>query len=60
MHRAAELAKKFAKDGEEGLLLAMETFCIERSKGPASKLGRLRKRLSTGREPDEEEQATAS
>ena len=59
LHRAAELAKMFAKDGEEGLLLAMETFCIERSKGPASKLGRLRKRLSTGRDPEDDEQPTA-
>lgn len=59
LHRAAELAKTFAKDGETGLLLAMETFCIERSKGPASKLGRLRKRLSTNRGPEDEEQANA-
>lgn len=59
LHRAAELAKTFAKDGEDGLLTAMETFCIERSKGPASKLGRLRKRLSTTRGPEEDEQANA-
>ena len=59
LHRSAELAKTFAKDGESGLLLAMETFCIERSKGPASKLGRLRKRLSTNREPEDEDQASA-
>lgn len=59
LHRAAELAKTFAKDGETGLLIAMETFCIERSKGPASKLGRLRKRLSTTRGPEDEEQANA-
>jgi DNA-binding NtrC family response regulator len=46
---AAELAKTFAKGGDEGLLEAMERFCIERSKGPATRLGRLRKRLKTGR-----------
>jgi DNA-binding NarL/FixJ family response regulator len=59
LKRSAELAKTFAKDGEEGLLLAMETFCIERSKGPASKLGRLRKRLSSNRGPEDEDQANA-
>ena len=59
LHRSAELAKTFAKDGETGLLTAMETFCIERSKGPASKLGRLRKRLSTNRGPEDEDQANA-
>lgn len=59
LHRAAELAKTFAKGGDDGLLVAMETFCIERSKGPASKLGRLRKRLSTNRGPEDEEQANA-
>ena len=47
--RSAELAKTFAKEGDEGLLIAMETFCIERSQGPASRLGRLRKRLKKGR-----------
>ena len=55
--RAADLAKTFAKGGEEGLLGALEKFCIERSKGPATKLGRLRKRLRTKREIDEDEEA---
>lgn len=53
--RSAELARTFAKDGENGLILAMEKFCIERSKGPATRLGRLRKRLKTGRGPDDSE-----
>lgn len=43
--RAADLAQTFAKDGHEGLLKSLEEFCIERSKGPATRLGRLRKRL---------------
>jgi len=47
--RSAELAKMFAKGGPEGLMLALEKFCIERSKGPATKLGRLRKRLNVKR-----------
>ena len=47
--RSADLAKTFAKGGEEALIEAMERFCIERSKGPASRLGRLRKRLKTGK-----------
>jgi DNA-binding NtrC family response regulator len=53
LRRSAELAHTFAKGGEEGLLEALEKFCIERSKGPATRLGRLRKRLSTNRVVDE-------
>jgi DNA-binding NarL/FixJ family response regulator len=49
LKRAADLAHTFAKGGEDGLLEALERFCIERSKGPASKLGRLRKRLTNTR-----------
>lgn len=45
--RASALAHTFAKDGDEGLLESLEKFCIERSKGPATRLGRLRKRLKT-------------
>lgn len=44
-YRSADLAKTFAKGGDDGLLEAMEKFCIERGKGPATKLGRLRKRI---------------
>ena len=55
MKRSAELAKTFCKGGEEGLMLAMEKFCIDRSKGPATRLGRLRKRLKTTRASDTEE-----
>lgn len=57
LRRAAELARTFAKDGDGGLVTALEKFCIERSKGPASRLGRLRKRLQTNRGPEDEEEA---
>lgn len=56
LRRSAELAKTFAKGGENALIEAMEKFCIERGKGPATKLGRLRKKLKTTRVTDDEEQ----
>jgi hypothetical protein len=52
LKRSSDLAHTFAKGGEEGLLEALEKFCIERSKGPATRLGRLRKRLSNSRVVD--------
>ncbi len=55
LKRSAELAKTFCKGGDEGLLTALEKFCLERSQGPATKLGRLRKRLSNVRTVAEEE-----
>lgn len=54
LRRSAELAQTFCKGGEDGLRDAMEKFCIERSKGPATRLGRLRKRLNTKRVSDDE------
>jgi len=53
--QSAELAKTFAKGGNAGLMEAMEKFCIERSKGPATRLGRLRQRLKTGRKEDDDQ-----
>jgi DNA-binding NarL/FixJ family response regulator len=50
--RSSDLAHTFAKGGADGLLEALEKFCLERSKGPASKLGRLRKRLNNTRAVD--------
>ena len=47
--RASDLAQMFAKGGEDGLADALERFCVEKSKGPATRLGRLRKRLSSTR-----------
>lgn len=55
--RSAELARTFCKGGDEGLLESLEKFCIERGKGPASKLGRLRKRLHVGRNDEEQKPA---
>lgn len=57
LRRSAELAKTFAKGGETGLIDALEKFCIERSKGPATRLGRLRKRLKNTRVTDEDQPA---
>jgi DNA-binding NarL/FixJ family response regulator len=54
LRRAAELARTFAKGGDDALVDAMEKFCIERSKGPATRLGRLRKRLQTTRVDDDD------
>jgi DNA-binding NarL/FixJ family response regulator len=55
--RSCELAHTFVKGGDEGMLEALEKFCIERSKGPATKLGRLRKRLRTKRTSDGDDEA---
>ena len=55
LRRSAELAQTFAKGGQDGLITALEKFCIERSKGPATRLGRLRKRLQQTRVEGEEE-----
>ncbi len=52
LYRSADLAKTFARGGDEGLLDALEKFCIERSKGPATKLGRLRKKIHRSGEND--------
>ena len=49
LRRASDLAHTFAKGGEEGLIEALERFSIEKSHGPASRLGRLRKKLSNNR-----------
>jgi two-component system, chemotaxis family, chemotaxis protein CheY len=59
--RSAELARTFAKGGDDGLIEALEKFCIERSKGPATRLGRLRKRLKNTRDTstDDVEQVDA-
>jgi two-component system chemotaxis response regulator CheY len=53
LRRASDLAVMFAKGGEDGLVHALERFCIEKSRGPATRLGRLRKRLSSTRVVDE-------
>jgi len=53
LRRASDLALTFAKGGETGLIEAMERFLLGQSKGPATRLGRLRKRLSSHRGVDD-------
>ena len=53
LRRAQDVALTFAKGGEDGLIRALERFCVEKSRGPATRLGRLRKRLSTTRATDD-------
>ncbi len=43
--RATDIALTFAQGGRPRLLEALIDFCIERGEGPASRLGRIRKRL---------------
>lgn len=54
--RSADLAKTFAKGGDEQLLEAIQNFAVDRSQGPATRLGRLRKKLRTTRvdEPEDD------
>ena len=60
LRRSADLAKTFCKGGEAGMLESIEKFCLERSKGPATKLGRLRQRLKSGRGKDDEDSAEST
>lgn len=53
LRRSSDLALTFAKGGEAGLIEALEKFAVDKSRGPATRLGRLRKRLSTTRGADE-------
>jgi DNA-binding NarL/FixJ family response regulator len=57
MKRSSDLAKTFSKNGTVGLIEAIEKFCLERSKGPATKLGRLRKRLQSNRKESTESES---
>lgn len=47
--RALDIAHTFAENGDDALLEAILDFCIERSNGPATRLGRLRQRLGQKR-----------
>lgn len=42
--RAFDIARTFAKGGPPELVIAMIEYCCERANGPATKLGRIRKR----------------
>ena len=46
---AAKLARNFAKNGEEGLRSRMVDFFVSLSSGPATRLGRLRRKLAEKR-----------
>jgi len=50
LRRAVYQARTFAEGGEEGYLAAMERYFIECSEAPASRLGKLRKRLLNKRD----------
>jgi DNA-binding NarL/FixJ family response regulator len=49
--RSTDIAKTFCKGSQHELLDAMIDFCIERASGPATRLGRLRKRFESKRSP---------
>jgi DNA-binding NarL/FixJ family response regulator len=50
LSQASQIARTFARGGEAELREAIVDFLINLSNGPATKLGRLRKRLSTKRQ----------
>lgn len=45
LRRSSEMAKTFCKGTDDDLLSSISEFCLARGEGPASRLGRLRKRL---------------
>jgi len=45
LRRTMDIGRTFARGGPEKLLESLVDFCLERSDGPATRLGRLRKRL---------------
>ncbi|MCB0317395.1 MAG: response regulator [Bdellovibrionales bacterium] len=47
--RSVEIGKTFAEGGELALLESITAFCLERSAGPATRLGRLRTRIKSKR-----------
>jgi len=51
---STDLAKTFAKGGDDALVEAIQKFCLERGNGPATRLGRLRKKLNTTRATDDQ------
>jgi two-component system, chemotaxis family, chemotaxis protein CheY len=57
LKRAIDIGHTFAKGGDDKLLEEIIEFCVDRSQGPASKLGRTRKRLSFKKKTNEEQSA---
>ncbi|RMG40800.1 MAG: hypothetical protein D6719_09895, partial [Candidatus Dadabacteria bacterium] len=54
--RAVMVGKTFAKGGHEDLVRAIAEFCTERANGPATRIGRVRKRLESRKAHIREEQ----
>ena len=54
--RVVELGKMFAQGGEAALVQAMVDFSVDRSQGPTTRLGKLRKLLETRKHAQEGEQ----
>ena len=48
--RSVEIGKTFAEGGELSLLESISAFCLERSAGPATRLGRLRTQIKSKRD----------
>lgn len=60
--KAMEMGKLFSKGGDQGLREACINFCLDRADGPASRLGRARKKrrdLRIARKTDVQEQKEA-
>jgi DNA-binding NarL/FixJ family response regulator len=51
LRRASEVGRLFALGGESKLVEAIMEFCLERGEGPASRLGRIRQRISGRKRP---------
>lgn len=56
--RSVDIGRQFAKGGEEKLLEKILEFALDRSTGPATKLGRARKKRKTKSIPKTENNAT--
>jgi len=56
LRRTMNIGRTFARGGPEKLLDSLVDFCLERSDGPATRLGRLRKRLVTRKSHNQSEE----
>lgn len=54
LREATELAKLFSAGGEDAIVAALEQICLSRGEGPASRLGRARRRLQEQRTKEDE------
>lgn len=58
LERSVSMGRFFADGGDDALVNAIMEFCIERGEGPASKLGRIRKRLEAKKVAHQEKLAS--